>query len=156
MEMPDREKVVKGFKCILNFSERSDCEQCGYECRKSMFLSVPVNLLVDGLTLLKTQELRYTPREVRNALIEYGQHDINIKLGEVIRYDPVQVEDILTLLKAQEPVEPRVGHDGWYRCGNCNNPLASGERVKHFYGHPWPKYCEECGRMVKWDDQNVL
>lgn len=59
--------------------------------------------------------------------------------------------DALALLKAHEPVEPRVGHDGWYRCGGCNNPLASGERVKHFYGHPWPKYCEECGRAVKWE-----
>jgi hypothetical protein len=59
--------------------------------------------------------------------------------------------DALALLKAQEPVKPRVGHDGWYRCGGCNNSLASGERVKHFYGHPWPKYCEECGKKVLWE-----
>lgn len=58
--------------------------------------------------------------------------------------------DTLELLKAQEPVETRVGRDGWYRCGGCNIPIASGERVKHFYGHQWPKYCERCGRAVKW------
>ena len=62
------------------------------------------------------------------------------------------LEMAVDALKAHEPVEPKVAHDGWYRCGNCNNSLASGERVKHFYGHPWPKYCEECGRAVKWDD----
>lgn len=60
------------------------------------------------------------------------------------------IREAIAFLKEQEPVKPRVGHDGWYRCGGCNNPIASGERVKHFYGHPWPKYCEECGRAVKW------
>ena len=59
--------------------------------------------------------------------------------------------DALALLKAQEPVKPWVGKDGWYRCSGCNNSLASGEKVAHFYGHPWPKYCEECGRAVKWE-----
>lgn len=66
---------------------------------------------------------------------------------------PHLAADTLALLKAQEPMKPRVGHDGWYRCGSCSNPLASGDRVNSdgFLAHPWPRYCEMCGRAVKWD-----
>ena len=61
-------------------------------------------------------------------------------------------ETALSLLKEREPVKPVVAHDGWYRCGKCNNSLASGERVncEGFLNHPWPLYCEMCGREVKW------
>ena len=60
--------------------------------------------------------------------------------------------DVIELLKAQKPVKPVVNaRDGWYRCGNCNSSLASGERVKSFGTYKWPVYCEMCGRAVKWD-----
>ena len=68
MGVDKREKVIIGLECNLNFAEKSYCEQCGYECRKAMFISVPVNLLSDALSLLKAQEPRVmTPDEVKNA-----------------------------------------------------------------------------------------
>lgn len=80
-----------------------------------------------------------------------GESKTPDELNEDDRYTYDACMGAIELLKAQEPREPRVGRDGWYRCGGCNNPIASGERVKHFYGHPWPKYCEACGRAVKWE-----
>lgn len=56
--------------------------------------------------------------------------------------------DALTLLKAQEPVEPTIGraveHDGhdswWYQCGKCEKPID------------WQdNYCRHCGKPVKWE-----
>lgn len=52
-------------------------------------------------------------------------------------------------LKAQEPVEPYGQysvHTGtkWIVCGACEKPLCM---MKDSYR---PKYCPECGRMVKW------
>ena len=57
--MTDRGKAIKALECNLNFAEvagKFDCEQCGYECRKTMFLSVPIDLLANALALLKAQE----------------------------------------------------------------------------------------------------
>lgn len=56
IEKDKREEVIKGLECNLNFAEKSYCEQCGYECRKAMFISVPVNLLSDALSLLKAEK----------------------------------------------------------------------------------------------------
>ena len=62
------------------------------------------------------------------------------------------VEDAIALLKEQEPAKPVVdARDGWYRCGECGNGLASGERVRSFGSYKWPVYCEMCGRKVDWD-----
>lgn len=60
--------------------------------------------------------------------------------------------DALALLREQKPVKPVVDtRDGWYRCGECGNSLASGERVRSFGSYKWPVYCEMCGRKVDWD-----
>lgn len=54
--------------------------------------------------------------------------------------------DILTMMKAQEPVEPHIktsksGTSWWYSCGNCNRAID-----------PNDKYCRNCGRAVKWNE----
>jgi len=55
------------------------------------------------------------------------------------------MQDALTLLKEQEPVEPEVEvlneTDRLYRCPRCHKCL--------FYEKQ--KYCDQCGRAVKWE-----
>lgn len=95
--MTDKEKAIKALECNLNFAEVAgsfDCEQCGYECRKTMFLSVPVNLLADALVLLKRS---FTPQEVYDTVIEHAQHDKRFKLGDKINYSFTDVVDILNI-----------------------------------------------------------
>lgn len=65
--MSDKEKVVQGLECNLNFSEKSDCEQCGYECRKAMFISVPINLVADALGLINEMDII-----IRGLMGEFG------------------------------------------------------------------------------------
>lgn len=60
--MTEREKAINALECNLNLAKvagKFECEQCGYNCEKTMFLSVPVNLLVDALALLKAQMARH-------------------------------------------------------------------------------------------------
>lgn len=61
-------------------------------------------------------------------------------------------KDALTMLKAQEPVKPKVDVDVWV-CGNCGTSLErqslAGPNVliaEQF------NYCPQCGRAVKWVD----
>ena len=52
--------------------------------------------------------------------------------------------DVLSLLKEQdavEPIPPTDESDLW-KCGNCNHQLF---RCTH------QRYCEMCGRAVKWE-----
>lgn len=61
-------------------------------------------------------------------------------------------EDVIELLKEQEPQEtrlvrhysrPGVYADLWLHCEKCGGKIGDG---------PYrPKYCPECGRAVKWD-----
>lgn len=64
------------------------------------------------------------------------------------------VEDVIALLKAQEPVEPQEKREGDYKnlyCGAC------GRGIVGYVGHLTGKrlnvsdYCNKCGRAVKWD-----
>jgi len=56
------------------------------------------------------------------------------------------LRDILALLKEQEAVEPKTD-DAWpsriKTCGACGTCLFA-------VGDYKPKYCAECGRVVKW------
>lgn len=129
--MPDVIDVIKGLQEVQHFIK---VENMPAHTLKAKLV------IDDTIALLRAQELRYTPREVRNALMEYGQHDTNIKLGEVIKYDPVQVEDILT--KAREVTKPIIPHMvdwGIYECPKCKT------RVDKTY-----KFCKCCGQAVKW------
>ncbi len=58
--------------------------------------------------------------------------------------------DAITLLKAQEPVEPIRDINGVYYCGICNT-ICVGYEVE--FTHSIIKvenYCHKCGRKVKW------
>lgn len=53
--------------------------------------------------------------------------------------------DVLELLKEQEPIEPKRTvdeHGQVLSCGNCGA----------WFEVQFQKYCHECGRKVKWDD----
>ena len=60
--------------------------------------------------------------------------------------------DALSLLKAQEPVEPDVDVDTWI-CGKCGHKLEHQEMVdSNILFHEQYSYCPNCGRKVKWND----
>lgn len=65
--------------------------------------------------------------------------------GGYIHVPQKEAEAILELLKGQEPVEPIPPTDesDLWRCGNCNHQLF---KCTH------QRYCEMCGREVKWDE----
>ena len=48
--------------------------------------------------------------------------------------------DLIDLLKAQEPIAP-IENAGFYYCGAC----------KYAFTVHRQKYCSECGRAVKWE-----
>lgn len=50
-------------------------------------------------------------------------------------------DDIIALLKAQEPIEP-LFIAGQYECGECRYELRADA----------DSYCPCCGRQVKWDE----
>jgi len=59
--------------------------------------------------------------------------------------------DILTILKEQEPVEPRFLHGDWV-CDRCSGIVCwyianpTGYIEKNL-----AKYCPQCGQPIKWD-----
>ena len=60
------------------------------------------------------------------------------------------IDDVLELLKEQEPVKPIIEQDEYpdstpkgfelYYCGACGDDIGDGQ-----------KYCSNCGRPVKWE-----
>ena len=57
------------------------------------------------------------------------------------------VNELIALLKAQEPVNPKEVNMyplGQYACGSCGH-ISVGSKNYH------AKYCPECGKAVKWD-----
>lgn len=59
------------------------------------------------------------------------------------------VADALALLKAQEPVEPKIDVDE-LRCGNCGHKLEHQELLgENVLFHEQYSYCPQCGRAVK-------
>ena len=51
----------------------------------------------EALECLKNYETgpTFTAEDVRNILIEHSQNDHQFKLGDIIKYDPLEVYDIL-------------------------------------------------------------
>lgn len=63
---------------------------------------------------------------------------------------PEYLDDIITVLKAQEPVEPVIDIDTW-KCGNCGHTLEHQELLgDNVLFHEQYDYCPICGRAVKW------
>lgn len=78
--------------------------------------------------------------KVINLLSKYK----NCSFGD--KDEKVTVEDIIALLKAQEPVEPVFERQFMtsieiYDCGKCGTSLGAKGIAK---------YCMECGQAVKW------
>lgn len=91
-------------------------------------------------------------------LIHGLEHDRIVSKHETY-YDRVPHElavNILAFLKEQRPIEPEeytvvVSQYGYaehkcYRCGSCKCGLIRNTNWRQ-------KYCPECGRKVKWDDE---
>ena len=72
--------------------------------------------------------------KIINLLSKYK----NCSFGD--KDEKVTVDDIIALLKAQEPVEP-IENAGFYYCGACKYAFTSVRQ----------KYCSDCGRAVKWE-----
>lgn len=62
------------------------------------------------------------------------------------------LQDALTLLQAQESVEPVLDIDTW-KCGKCGHTLEHQELLgDNVLFHEQYNYCPECGRAVEWDE----
>ena len=53
------------------------------------------NCIRDAIAMLKEQEVRYTPEEAWRVLVSHGQQDKRFGWGEVIKYSPSEVQEIL-------------------------------------------------------------
>lgn len=78
----------------------------------------------------------------------------NFVLRDRNNRDVITVTDVIALLKAQEPMRPRIietalskkYHDNIFKnyyCGNCGEFLHTVDRKDLF--------CSQCGRRVKWE-----
>ena len=62
------------------------------------------------------------------------------------------IRNALSLLKAQEPVNPVVDIDTW-KCGNCGHVIEHQQLLgDNVLLHEQYDYCPECGRAVKWNE----
>ena len=65
------------------------------------------------------------------------------------------LSDALELLKEQEPVEPKlVGVNTW-TCGECGALIGFEEFAQSGLELVKYKFCSECGRKVKWDENKA-
>lgn len=76
--------------------------------------------------------------KVISVLSAYKNHSFGDKA------EKVTVDDIIALLKTQEPVKPIPdtsygARPWWFVCGNCRLSVNEDQ-----------KYCPNCGRKVKW------
>ena len=76
--------------------------------------------------------LETTLKELKGG-IEFAYHRCHCGLA-------VTMGNALSLLKAQEPVKPKLDKYTNYTCGAC------GRMITRAY-----KFCPECGKKVKWE-----
>lgn len=116
--MIDKEKVLTGLECCS--MNGKGCRQCPYNKECDVMPDFGnAQLCSDALELLKQPEDKelhladldalvnmiaikakaegrfFSPYEVGLALVQRGQHDERFKWGEVIKYSPSEVEQIL-------------------------------------------------------------
>lgn len=88
------------------------------------------------------------------CVIQYGPHYCGGEFGDENEYSRIGqnvLMDALALLKAQEPVEPKLDVDEW-RCGNCGHKLEHQELLgDNVLFHEQYNYCPNCGKAVKWE-----
>lgn len=126
--MPDREKVTEALNCVAN-AFQSNCMKCDYYVRTDVpYVCNYLRLMRDALALLQEQEHKD-------------------KMFHALESDWKQLKE---LLKEQEAVEPK-SHPAkaWTRaktlwfCGACGARISKRKT----------KFCQECGRSVKWNDK---
>ena len=62
------------------------------------------------------------------------------------------LNDALSLLKAQEPIKPKVNIDTWV-CGNCGTRIERQSLIgPNAVLAETFNFCPECGKAVKWDE----
>lgn len=114
--MPDIKQVIKALECcVISDNERECPDECPYYERcwgnddpleyelKKDILELLKNAGLTALDLVVTQMAKkvnddgrfFSPSEVGLALIQHGQHDNRFKWGEVIKYSPSEVQQIL-------------------------------------------------------------
>ena len=109
--MVDRKKVLQGLECCSVKQSCSDCPWQGLDCNDRLHLAAlellkqpedkelhldDLDMLVNMIAIKAKAEGRFfSPYEVGLALIQRGQHDERFKWGEVIKYSPSEVEQIL-------------------------------------------------------------
>lgn len=97
--------------------------------------------------------------------LEYIRNYLDVEVHPVVspdRWDVYcalcdMVDDIIALLKAQEPVRPIIEKN--ISTGECEDPWgrlffcgACGKRINEKYNPDEDdKYCKHCGRAVKWE-----
>ena len=134
--MPDREKVVRAYECVITRG-KSECEcgKCDYHIKDSaVFFCDNQRVLTDALTLLKEQD------------------DLGTELTNAVELIHKKNERIEKLLKEQEAVVPYIDIDE-AKCPVCKVKLTRQELIgddvlfEDFYD-----YCPHCGRKVKWNE----
>ena len=103
---------------------------------------------------IKTGQKLYTPEEVWNIIIEHGQHDSRFKLGEIIKYSPAEVMEILKATDNEE-ADNETGENrkaGWKIAHGMMNDRfwCSCGFIKLLDSSmmDW-KYCPKCGAIRK-------
>ena len=109
--MAYREKVIMGLECCSVKQSCSECPWKGLDCNDRLQLAAlellkepedkelhldDLDMLVNMIALKAIAADRFfSPYEVGLALVQRGQHDERFKWGEVIKYSPSEVEQIL-------------------------------------------------------------
>ena len=146
-------KVIEGLDCCAETANWRRCADCPYDEHDDQ--NCQINLMKDALKALKMNY--FTPADISDLLIEYGQHDSHFKLGETIKYSPSEVYTILNNVH-----KPLTGK--WERRFDAPeyHPIAEGSPV----GCPWwwctccdkpttawvadtYKYCPNCGAKME-------
>ena len=147
------ENVIKGLECCLPMTTRSgfgDCKNCPYD-RKITFeggiCECCHELMMDALELVKGQE---------PEALDAQKQDSDVGCWYDITHN-YTLEQVVSALKAQEPVKPTVEHNlagqPMWCCGNCGTTLFfkfprqtddEDQRSEH-------RFCHYCGRKVKWE-----
>lgn len=99
--------------------------------------------VIDGLEMLRFFNQR-SGREL------WADKPHGIQQTDITNADAI-FADAISMLKEQEPIEPKVDVDEW-RCGNCGHELEHQELLgENVLFHEQYSYCPQCGKAVKWD-----
>ena len=141
MQIIEPGKVVSGLKCCTTHpNEYGDCmsDDCPYKGSTTCC----TELMRDALALLKEQE---------HEALDMPKPDSDIGCWYDITHN-YTLEQVVSALKAQEPVKPVLDIDTW-KCGKCGHTLEHQELLgDNVLFHEQYNYCPQCGKAVKWNE----